>query len=415
MLLSADWRRQAMKIEIPETPSRLIAKLYESGYKAYVVGGCVRDTVMGREPHDYDICTSARPEEIMRVFRDYHVIPTGLKHGTVTVVANHEPYEITTFRIDGSYSDNRRPDYVEFTSDIEKDLSRRDFTMNAIAYSPVEGIADPFSGADDIKNGIIRSVGNPDDRFGEDALRILRAWRFACQLGFELEGETKKSTYRNMKLIRNVSAERIREELWRMLDYPRRFSVCILQRNPDIIMAAAGCEERALYHPSALTGAENCCKTVRMALLLGYNLGMNAAEADNTMRRLKFDNGTRRSVTELVGNIDTELVPDSYSIKCVLNKMGEAQCRRLLQLGRITGNCENPEKTEALLNRITGENQCCRTTELKINGRDLIEAGIKPGKELGDILNRLLDMVMRKELENDRDELLKEVKHDTNQ
>ncbi|MGN1116390.1 MAG: CCA tRNA nucleotidyltransferase [Candidatus Ornithomonoglobus sp.] len=403
-----------MKIEMPKAPSELIAKLYKSGYKAYIVGGCVRDTVLGREPNDYDICTAARPDETMEVFKDYHVIPTGIKHGTVTVMVDHKPYEVTTFRIDGSYSDNRRPDHVEFTTDIEKDLSRRDFTMNAIAFNPYDGISDPFGGIGDIKKGIIRSVRNPDERFNEDALRILRAWRFACQLGFEIEEETKKSTYRNIGLIKNVSSERIRDELFRMLDYPRRLSDYILRRNPDIIKAAAGCEEKDMHDPSALAAASDYDKIVRLAALLGYNFGMNADEADSTMRSLKFDNDTRCRVTELVRNIDMKLIPDSYSIKRGLNKTGEAQYRRLLQLGKITGKCESPSKTKRMLDKITDENQCYRTADLKINGNDLIKSGIKPGKDIGIMLNRLLDMVMRGELKNDRDELLNEVKYDTN-
>ncbi|MGN0162610.1 MAG: CCA tRNA nucleotidyltransferase [Candidatus Ornithomonoglobus sp.] len=403
-----------MKIKIPKAPSELIERLYKSGYKAYIVGGCVRDTVLGRAPHDYDICTSALPEEAMEVFRDYHVIPTGLKHGTVTVMADHTPYEVTTFRIDGSYSDNRRPDYVEFTTDIEKDLSRRDFTMNAIAFSPYEGVSDPFGGIDDIKNGVIRCVRNPDERFKEDALRILRAWRFACQLGFEIEEETKKSAYRNIGLIKNISAERIREELLRMLDYPQRLSDYILQKNADIIKAAAGCEEKDIYAPSVFADTAGCDRTVRLAVLFGCNFRMKADEADSTMRRLKFDNDTRCSVTELIKNIDTELIPDSYGIKRGLNRMGEAQYRRLLRLGKIIGQCESPAETEGLLDKIIRENQCYRTAELKINGNDLIKAGIKPGRELGNILNRLLDTVMSGELENNRDELLRKVKNDTN-
>lgn len=404
-----------MEIEIPKAPAELIERLYRSGYKAYIVGGCVRDSVLGRKPDDYDICTSALPEETMEVFKDCHVIPTGLKHGTVTVMVNHVPYEITTFRIDGAYSDNRRPDYVEFTTDIEKDLSRRDFTMNAVAFNQYEGISDPFGGIVDIKNGIIRSVRNPDERFNEDALRILRAWRFSCRLGFKIEEETKKSTYRNIGLIKNVSAERIREELMRMLDYPQRLSDYILKKNPDIIKAAVGCEERDIYNPSALAAADSCDKAVKLALLLGYNFGMNAEEADNTMRRLKSDNETRCHVTELIKNINMRLIPDSYSIKCILNKTGEAQYRRLLQLGKITGQCESPAETEMLLDRIIGEKQCFKITDLKIDGHDLIRAGIKPGRELGGILNRLLDRVMRGELENDRNELLNEAGNDTNQ
>ncbi|MGN0182504.1 MAG: CCA tRNA nucleotidyltransferase [Candidatus Ornithomonoglobus sp.] len=403
-----------MKIKIPKAPSELIERLYKSGYKAYIVGGCVRDTVLGRAPHDYDICTSALPEEAIEVFRDYHVIPTGLKHGTVTVMAEHMPYEITTFRIDGSYSDNRRPDYVEFTTDIEKDLSRRDFTMNAIAFSPYDGISDPFGGVNDIKNGVIRCVRNPDERFKEDALRILRAWRFACQLGFDIEEETKRSAYRNIGLIKNVSAERVREELFRMLDYPQRLSDYILMKNPDIIKAAAGCGEKNLYNPSALAKTESSDRIVRLAVLFGCNFRMKADEANSTMRRLKFDNDTRCSVSELIKNIDTELIPDSYGIKRGLNRMGEAQYRRLLQLGKVTGKCQNPSETEGLLDKITDEKQCYRTADLKIDGNDLIKSGIKPGREIGRTLDRLLDMVMSGRLENDRDELLRKVKNDTN-
>ena len=206
-----------MRINCPEKILKAIALLESNGYSAYTVGGCVRDSVMGRAPNDWDMTTSAAPDETREVFKDFHTVATGIKHGTVTVLIDSEPVEITTMRVDGKYSDNRHPESVSFTKRIEDDLSRRDFTVNAMAYNPKTGVVDPFGGQNDIKNKIIRCVGNPDTRFGEDALRILRAIRFSSVLGFDIDKKTSQSIIGNRSLLQNISKERIRVELIKML------------------------------------------------------------------------------------------------------------------------------------------------------------------------------------------------------
>ena len=204
-------------IKIPVNANKLINILQQAGYSAYVVGGCVRDSILGRTPHDWDICTSATPTEVLKVFNGFQIIETGLQHGTITIMVDGEGYEITTFRIDGEYSDNRRPDCVIFTGKLEEDLSRRDFTINALAYNDIEGLIDPFGGVADIKNRLIRCVGNAWDRFDEDALRVLRALRFSCQLGFTIEYDTSAAILDKAHLLSNISKERINSEFCKML------------------------------------------------------------------------------------------------------------------------------------------------------------------------------------------------------
>lgn len=242
-----------LKILCPDFVNTALALLSEGGFDAFVVGGCVRDAVMGRTPNDWDMTTSSSPEETMAVFKDFRTVPTGLKHGTVTVIINGEPLEITTMRIDGQYSDSRRPDSVEFTSDISKDLCRRDFTVNAMAYSPRSGIVDPFGGLHDIKNGIIRCVGEADARFGEDALRIIRALRFASVLGFEIAGETAQSIKNNYPLLGEIAKERIRVELIKLLQGKNvekiltEYKEIIFYIIPEL-KACDGFEQHSPYH-----------------------------------------------------------------------------------------------------------------------------------------------------------------------
>ena len=206
------------RIKIPDNANTIINTLQNNGYSAYVVGGCVRDSLMGRIPHDWDICTSATPEQMLEIFKDFRVIETGLKHGTVTIVIDGEQYECTTYRIDGKYSDNRRPDNVTFTNNLVEDLKRRDFTINAMAYNDIEGLIDPFGGTEDINENTIRCVGSAKDRFGEDALRILRAIRFASQLDFTIELNTDWQIHQQYKSLKNISVERINSEFCKIVN-----------------------------------------------------------------------------------------------------------------------------------------------------------------------------------------------------
>lgn len=439
-------------IKLPLEVKNILYQLNECGYEAYVVGGCVRDSILQRPIHDWDICTSATPEQVIQIFKDQEVIPTGLQHGTVTLVLNHTPFEITTFRIDGDYSDNRRPDNVEFTTDIVKDLSRRDFTINAMAYNPGVGLIDPFNGMSDIEKETIRCVGDAKERFGEDALRMLRAIRFAVQLEFNihlLTNEAIKSLYTNLQYI---SAERIMSELNKMIVCPS-FFIELLQKKylfAYIIPELAECidfEQKNPYHCydvynhiSHAIGYGRLDLIEKLALLF-HDVGkpkcqvfdengiahyyghaqISAELADNRMRELKYDNDTRKKVVELIFYHDATLESSPKHIKRWLNKIGEEQFRRLLYI-RVSDICaqhrgyfdERLDKIEEIrrcLDEVLASEQCFQLKDLAINGNDLISAGIKPGKELGNILNHLLDMVINGEIENEKDKLLTYAKY----
>lgn len=394
-----------MIFEIPKTPAALIDRLRARGHKAYIVGGCVRDTLMGREPEDYDLCASAAPEEVIRIFSDHRVVPTGIRHGTVTVIEDGAGYEITTFRIDGSYSDSRRPDSVRFTDDIREDLARRDFTMNAIAYSPYEGLIDPFGGRDDIEKKLIRCVGNPAERFGEDALRILRAWRFSAKLGFEIEARTAAAAQDAVGLLKSVSAERIREELRGMLRSPAGFAERVLRENSRALRAVLGVEP---VNSCALAAAEGMDEITRLAVFFGYTLGQSGAECADIMRRLKFDGASVAAVSELVTEAGNGIAADTVGIKRGLNRIGKAQYRRLIDVSRAIGETDKAAEAERRLDRIIAEKQCFKLADLAVSGADFIAEGYSPGRTLGTALSALLDEVIRGAVKNERTALLAE-------
>ncbi|MCH5212652.1 MAG: HD domain-containing protein [Oscillospiraceae bacterium] len=428
----------------------IIRRLEERGYEAYIVGGCVRDSILGTEPHDYDICTSALPHEVMGAFDKSIVIPTGLKHGTVTVVIDGNNYEVTTFRIDGQYSDNRHPDNVEFTRSLIEDLKRRDFTMNAIAYSDRTGLIDPFDGIEDIRHGIIRCVGNPDERFSEDALRILRAIRFAAQLNFMIEPDmTEKSIHKMSHLLENVAAERINSEFCKIAvsghfaESVRRFCDVFEIFIPEL-RNLADFNQNSPYHEfdvleHTLHAVGKCPSdelTTRLAVFFHdfgkpqcyqedesgtghfYGHGKVSAELSSTiMRWLKFDNQTRRDVKKLVFYHDVQLAAVKKQIRRWLNRIGEQQFRRLLdvKVSDIRGQKENNDNDERLLvipdilsltDEILRERECFQMKDLSVNGKDLLAMGFVQGKEVGDALRKLLDMVIDGQIKNDRDELL---------
>lgn len=435
-----------MKIKIPDGALQIINKLKMQGHEAYVVGGCVRDSIMGREPQDWDICTSALPDKICTIFDK--VIPTGIQHGTITVLADSVPYEVTTYRIDGEYSNNRAPDNVEFTDSLAEDLKRRDFTINAMAYNPHCGLCDIFGGQADLKNGIIRCVGNPDERFSEDALRILRAWRFSCSLGFEIEQSTLESAIKHIDLLKNISAERIRTEFTKALCVsfvtntmhddtflrailPEWANMHINQNNPHHIYDVARHTLTAL--DKVITSDDTI---IKLAVLLhdigkpycytedeskvGHFYGhskISADIADKFLSRLKFDNCTRTNAVELILRHDVLIDDSAKSVKRWLGRLGDEQFFRLLDVkyADITG--QNPEysaERAAHINRLRdiahtaiAENQCFKIKDLAINGNDLIAIGFERNKALGDALNTLLDMVMGDAVQNSKEELLK--------
>lgn len=435
-----------MKINIPDDALHIINKLNMFGHDAYVVGGCVRDSIMGRIPQDWDICTSALPNEICSIFDK--VIPTGIQHGTITVLVNSVPYEVTTYRIDGEYSNNRVPDNVEFTDSLAEDLKRRDFTINAMAYNPYHGLCDIFGGQDDLKNGIIRCVGNPDERFCEDALRILRAWRFSCNLGFDIEPTTLKSAKKHIDLLKNISAERIRTEFTKALCgsfvknvmcddtflraiLPEWADMYINQNNPHHIYDVA-------YHTlTALNGVITSSDIIIKLAVLLHDIGkpycytedengighfyghskISADIADKFLSRLKFDNRTRTSVVELILRHDALIDESSKAVKKQLGRLGEEQFFRLLKIKYADIIGQNPEysaeriahinKLKYIADTILAENQCFKIKDLAINGNDLIAIGYERNKSLGNALNTLLDMVIGDKVQNTKDELLK--------
>lgn len=428
-------------IKLPIEATNIIERLNEHGYEAYVVGGCVRDSILGRTPNDWDICTSALPDKVIEIFTDYEVIPTGLKHGTVTVVIDHVPFEITTFRIDGDYSDNRRPDKVEFTTDIVKDLSRRDFTINAMAYNPKTGLVDPFNGAKDIKSKIIRCVGNADDRFNEDALRVMRALRFASVYGFVIADDTSIAIHCNAELLNNIAVERINTELCKLLC--GKGVLNILLNYSDVIStiipelkSCIGFNQNNRYHQytiydhiahavSNYTGSDII---VKVALLLhdigkplcytedengGHFYGhsvpsSNIAEA--IVKRLKFDNYTQKNVIELVLYHDAVIEPTVKCVKRWLNKIGEQQLLRLLDVkmadilahtaGTQKSRLEQYDAVRSIIENVISSEQCFKLKDLAVNGNDLMALGIPQGRQLGDILNWLLNMVINGEANN---------------
>lgn len=442
-----------ININIPEEVKELLYTLNQYGYEAYVVGGCVRDSILGRSPHDWDICTSATPEEMLEIFEKQKTIETGLQHGTITVIMNGKPFEITTFRIDGEYSDNRRPDNVTFTNSLIEDLKRRDFTINAMAYNFDAGLVDPFNGVDDIKYHRINCVGPAEKRFQEDALRILRAIRFAAQLNFTIMPDTNREIHRQYINLQNVSVERINSEFCKIASsdnfcqnlrlYQDVFSLFIPELKNII-----GFNQNNPYHAydvfeHTVHAIENCTSEdliVRLAVFFhdfgkpyscqegpdGYRHFKGHAKAsadltDSIMRRLRFDNETRKDVVELVYYHDATIETGNKYVKRWLNRIGEEQFRRLLKvrIADIKGQksdydskrIEVIDSIEKCLEAILQEEECFTLKNLAVNGKDLIAIGFKPGKQLGNILNQLLQLVIDGECPNEKERLLQESKN----
>ena len=428
----------------------ILLLLQEAGYEAYIVGGCVRDSLLGKEPHDWDICTSATPKEMKRAFSSLSTHDTGIKHGTLTVISvDGKPYEITTFRKDGAYSDYRHPDSVSFVTDLREDVARRDFTINAMACNK-SGIIDYFGGMKDLEAGVVRCVGDADARFKEDALRVLRALRFASTYGFSIEEKTAAAIHRNAPLLNGIAAERIREELCRMLsgkgilkillDYSDVFATIIPEIRPCI-----GFEQNNRYHQYAVydhiahavanyTGSDT---SVNIALLLhdigkplcytedergGHFHGHGVPSrdlAEKVVDRLRFDNRTKQEVLELVLYHDSVIEPTPKIVRRWLGKIGEQRFRQLLcvRMADIKAHADGTQQSRierclalgSIMEKVIEENQCFNLKDLAVNGTDIMEAiGLSQGKKVGEVLNHLLDMVIAAEVENERQALLKE-------
>ena len=448
---------EELTIRLPEDVAALLAMLRDAGYPAYTVGGCVRDALLGIEPHDWDICTSALPEQMQQVFRNLHTVETGLKHGTLTVVVNHVPYEITTFRVDGEYTDHRHPDSVSFVDNIAEDLSRRDFTVNAMAWSPDSGLVDLFGGREDLAAGVIRCVGDPALRFDEDALRVLRALRFASVYDFAVDPATDAAARKLAPSLHGVAGERIREELLKLLC--GRGVGRILRAYPDIlseiipeIRPMVGYDQKNHHHSYDLwehtvRAVENIPPEadLRLAMLLhdtgkplvrtvdehgeAHYKGHQAASAEIAERAaeaLRLDNATRDRVLLMVRYHDIPLRTETGEINLdrsfllrKLNRFGETDLRALIRIhraDRIATGYSSPEREDRrmkerldALDALLAEQPCFTLKDLAVNGRDLQSAGLR-GKEIGDTLQRLLEGVMDGKLENTRDALLRAVR-----
>lgn len=438
-----------LKIEIPSGANEIIHNLQNNGYEAFLVGGCVRDSILGRPIHDYDITTSATPDEMMKVFKDKRIIETGLQHGTITIVIDDKPYEVTTYRIDGNYSDSRRPDKVTFTRSLKEDLKRRDFTINAMAYNDEVGLVDPFNGMEDIEHYKIRCVGRAEDRFSEDALRILRAIRFASQLGFVVDSDVSLNIHKMYKNLENISIERINSEFCKialssdfcvqMVLYHEVFSLFIPeiksmikfpQNNPyhvyDVwnhtVHAIEYCESDDLVTRLAVffhdIGKPHCYQDGEDGIRHFKGHGRVSADmADEIMKRLRFDNDTREKVVELVYYHDATFEVGKKYVKRWLNKIGEEQFRRLLNVRRadIKAQADMNQGTRLqkidnigyILDEVLQDDECFSLKDLAVNGKDVMDTMlIKSGKEVGYWLNEILTRVIDGRLKNDREDLI---------
>ncbi len=388
-----------ISVKIPNGAQKIIDKLSERGFRADIVGGCVRDALLGKTANDFDITTSASPEEMLEVFRGFRVIETGLKHGTLTVISDGEPYEVTTYRIDGEYSDSRHPDSVTFTRSIEEDLSRRDFTVNAMAYSEKYGLTDLFFGKKDVEEKIIRAVGNPEKRFCEDALRILRALRFSSVLSFSVEEETAEAARRCKSLLLNVSEERIYSE-WKKL-IAGKGAYDVISAFPDIIsvilpeLEGYRLPERGLFDEAS--GA------VRFICLFSLNVKDGAPQSfERACKRLKTDRKTREDGTLVLENISAPLDTKAGILR-ILSKIGEERTALLINTRIALGASD--KRAEQLLKTAVSDGSVYKISDLAIDGRDLMEKGFS-GEEIGRKLSALLDLVIDGEAENKREELL---------
>lgn len=439
-----------MKLNIPSGAEIILNTLEQHGYEAYVVGGCVRDSILGRCPDDWDITTSASPEQVKALFR--RTVDTGLQHGTVTVLIEKEGFEVTTYRVDGDYEDGRHPKEVRFTSNLKEDLKRRDFTINAMAYHPERGLVDLFGGVNDMEKKVIRCVGDPMERFQEDALRILRAVRFSAQLGFTIEASTKEAIGALAPNLKLVSAERIQVELVKLLvspnpDYLRvayetgvtaeflpEFDVCMKtdQNTPHHCYTVGEHILKSLLHVRA-------DKVLRLTMLL-HDIGkpvvkitdengrdhfkMHGPESEQMakviLRRLKFDNDTIHKVCRLVKWHDARPAAQMPNVRRSVNKIGEDIFPLYLEVQRADmlaqSTYQRREKEERLegvkscYEQIVEKKQCVSLKSLAVTGRDLIQAGYKPGPYLGEILNQLLEHVLEYPEDNQKETLMQLVK-----
>ena len=437
------------QVHIPDGALCILNALQAAGHEAFVVGGCVRDMLLGAEPHDWDICTSALPAEVKVTLSRYRILDTGLKHGTVTAMMPDRSYEITTFRVDGDYSDGRHPDSVTFTRSIEEDLARRDFTINAMALDAAGNrVIDPYHGQEDLSHGVIRCVGDANQRFQEDALRILRALRFASRLHYRIDYATQNAMRDNRGLLFQISRERIWDELSKILmtdrgwDYLHSYSDILLECIPEF-RECIGLEQRNAWHcynvfdhimMSVSYSPQDL--VIRTTMLLhdigkpaamtigddgrGHFYGhqdLSAQQAEAVLRRLKCSNQFTHDVVELVKYHDMPIAPTPKAIRRALNLLGAEQLTRLLQVKRADtlaqsemSQCKKLGEIgtcEGILAQVLADQQAFSLKDLAISGNDLIAAGMEQGRGIGEALNRALEAVLDGTAPNDRETLLK--------
>lgn len=438
-----------MFIDLPKKVKRIISVIESNGYEAYAVGGCVRDSILGREPNDWDITTSASPQQVKELFR--RTIDTGIKHGTVTVMLDREGFEVTTYRIDGEYEDSRHPKKVTFTSELTEDLKRRDFTMNAMAYNDRDGLVDVFGGAEDIRNKIIRCVGNPKERFEEDALRMMRAVRFSAQLGYAIEGKTEAAIKEMSDNLKNISAERIQAELIKLLvsPHPDYLRICYNTGITGVILPEFDrCMETEQNNPHhCYTVGEHILhslkevrgdKVLRLAMLF-HDMGkpetkftdekeidhfhghakIGESIAKRALHRMRFDNDTVYKVSRLVFYHDYPIEVSAKSVRRAVNRIGEDIFPYLFDVKRADILAQSGyrkeekiawlEEIKNIYEKVLEDRQCMSLRDLAVTGKDLIVAGMKSGKEIGEALEELLNIVLDNPKENTRERLMEHV------
>ena len=435
-----------IEIRIPPGAARILRVLEDHGYEAFVVGGCVRDSLLGRNPNDWDITTSALPLQVKALFR--RTIDTGLKHGTVTILMDGEPFEVTTYRVDGEYLDGRHPSEVTFTASLQEDLQRRDFTINAMAYSEKKGLQDLFGGLPDLEKGLIRAVGDPAKRFGEDALRIMRAVRFAAQLGYEVEADTVQAMKELAPTLSKISAERIAAELEKLLVSPHpeklkmayecgitavilpEFDRCMetAQNNPHhkysvgehtIVSIGNARPDRILRYTMLMhdLGKPSCKTTDEQGIDHFYgHQEVSAQMANDILRRLKSDNETRRSVSKLVRYHDLTCGLTGKSVRKAISLIGEDLFPLYLEVKdadtraqsdfRFQEKMDYLEEVRLLYRKILEEGDCLSLKDLAVNGKDLIAAGMKPGREIGEVLEAMYRDVIDDPEHNNKEYLM---------
>ncbi len=407
-----------VRIALPKDVKHIIDVLMENGYEAYAVGGCVRDSILGRVPGDWDITTSALPMQVKGLFR--RTVDTGIQHGTVTVMLGRNGYEVTTYRIDGKYEDSRHPESVEFTPKLEEDLKRRDFTINAMAYNDEHGIVDIFDGVGDLQRKIIRCVGNAHDRFDEDALRILRAVRFSAQLGFGIEENTARAAKELAVNLKKISSERIHTEFNKMLKspHPDYFSVADAIGIMEIVLPeyhVMSAEDKAFV--GALAKECACLLPERYAAMLfmsgGYSEEGSADTAKRVLKRLKLDNDTINTALMLLRFGMLEITDDEPRIRHIIYETGDKNILRILDFRTAYEKCIGNDITDVrrmydICNMIFERGDCVSLKNLAITGRELIAMGVPAGRQMGEILNSLLMLVLDNPQLNDREQLSKE-------